>query len=97
MREKLTHLTAEFTYDFSSAYSKAIMKNQGLSVAEVAQEVRTAVFPTTAATIKRGDDEIDIEAKKNHGCIASPFASYCVHATTRARNILFELCCRPPD
>ena len=56
--------TAEFTFDFSSPYSKAVLKNHDLSVAQVAQEVRMAVYPTTAATIKRGEDEIDIDVQR---------------------------------
>jgi len=59
--------TAEFTFDFSSPYSKAVLKSHGLSVAEVAQEVRMAVYPTKAATIKRGEDEIDIDVQQNWG------------------------------
>ena len=56
--------TAEFTFDFSDSYSKAVLENHHLSVAEVAQEVRMAVFPTKAATIKRGEDEIDIDVQR---------------------------------
>jgi len=59
--------TAEFTFDFSSPYSKAVLKNHNLSVAEVAQEVRMAVYPTEAATIKRGEDEIDINVQRDWG------------------------------
>ncbi|MBN2307086.1 efflux RND transporter permease subunit [Candidatus Peregrinibacteria bacterium] len=59
--------TAEFTFDFSSPYSKAVLKSHNLSVAEVAQEVRMAVYPTKAATIKRGEDEIDIDVQRDWG------------------------------
>lgn len=59
--------TAEFTFDFSSPYSKAVLKNHNLSVAEVAQEVRMAVYPTKAATIKRGEDEIAINVQRDWG------------------------------
>jgi multidrug efflux pump subunit AcrB len=59
--------TAEFTFDFSSPYSKAVLKNSNLSVVEVTQEVRMAVFPTEAATIKRGEDEIDINVQRDWG------------------------------
>lgn len=55
--------TAEFTFDFSSPYSKAVLNNQGLSVADVSSEVRMAVFPTKVASIKRGDEEIDIDVQ----------------------------------
>ncbi len=57
--------TAEFTFDFSAPYAKALLEQFNLSVAEVIQEVRTAVFPTTAATIKRADDEIDIDVQQD--------------------------------
>jgi len=59
--------TAEFTFDFSSAYAKSLLKTYSLSVAEVIQEVRTAVFPTTAATIKRGDEEVEINIQRDWG------------------------------
>jgi HAE1 family hydrophobic/amphiphilic exporter-1 len=59
--------TAEFTFDFSSSYTKSLLRNYNLSVVEVTQEVRTAVFPTTAAAIKRGDEEIDINIQKDWG------------------------------
>ncbi len=59
--------TAEFTFDFGQPHQKALLKNYNLSVAEVASEVRMAVYPTTAATIKRGDEEIDINLQLNWG------------------------------
>ena len=59
--------TAEFTFDFSSSYTKSLLRNYNLSVVEVTQEVRTAVFPTTAAVIKRGDEEIDIDIQRDWG------------------------------
>ncbi len=59
--------TAEFTFDFADTYTKGTLKNQGLSVLEVAQEVRMAVFPTTAATLKRGDEEVDVNIQRDWG------------------------------
>jgi len=56
--------TAEFTFDFSNAYSKAILRNHNLTVADVSQEVRMAVFPSKVATIKRGEEEIDIDIQR---------------------------------
>lgn len=56
--------TAEFTFDFSSPYSKAVLKSHNLTVSEVSQEVRMSVFPTRVATIKRGDEEIDIDIQR---------------------------------
>ena len=56
--------TAEFTFDFSTPYSKAVLRNHGLTVADVSQEVRMAVFPTKVATIKRGDEEIEIDVQR---------------------------------
>jgi len=56
--------TAEFTFDFNKPYQKAILKNYGLNVFDVAQEVRMAVYPTKSASIKRGDEEIDIDIQK---------------------------------
>jgi len=56
--------TAEFTFDFSTPYSKAVLRNHGLTVVEVSKEVRMAVFPTTVATIKRGEEEIDIDIQR---------------------------------
>ena len=67
VNDDITTSTAEFTFDFSSPYSKAVLKNHNLSVAEVAQEVRMAVYPTEAATIKRGDEEIDIDVQRDWG------------------------------
>ncbi len=52
--------TAEFTFDFSDPYAKAMLKSNGLSVADVIQEVRMAVFPTKVVTIKRGDEEVTV-------------------------------------
>jgi multidrug efflux pump subunit AcrB len=57
--------TAEFTFDFSSPSQKALLQSYGLTVADVAGEMRTAVFSMTAATIKRGDEEIDIDVQRN--------------------------------
>ncbi len=59
--------TAEFTFDFSSPYAKAVLRNHDLTVADVAQEVRMAVFPTTATTIKRGEEEIDVDIQRQWG------------------------------
>lgn len=56
--------TAEFTFDFSDAVTKARLKSYGLSVAEVTQEVRMAVFPSKVVTIKRGDEEIKVNIQK---------------------------------
>lgn len=57
--------TAEFTFDFSEPYTKALLKTYGLSVAEVAQEVRMAVFPTKVMTIKRGEEEVTVNLQKD--------------------------------
>ncbi|MBN2087413.1 efflux RND transporter permease subunit [Candidatus Peregrinibacteria bacterium] len=57
--------TAEFTFDFSDSYKKAVLSNYGLNVMDVSQEVRMAVYPTKAATIKRGDEEIDIDVQRD--------------------------------
>ncbi|MDH5597344.1 MAG: efflux RND transporter permease subunit, partial [Candidatus Peregrinibacteria bacterium] len=59
--------TAEFTFDFTSPYVKTVLKNQGLSVMDVAQEVRMAVYPSKVASIKRGDEEIDIDIQRDWG------------------------------
>ncbi|MBU0577747.1 efflux RND transporter permease subunit [Patescibacteria group bacterium] len=59
--------TAEFTFDFSDPYQKALLKNYGLSVMEVAQEARMAVYPTKVATIKRDDEEINVNIQQNWG------------------------------
>ena len=59
--------TAEFTFDFSSPEIKALLKSYNLSVADVAQEVRMAVYPTKIATIKRGEDEIAVNVQNDWG------------------------------
>ncbi len=59
--------TAEFNFDFSNAYTKALLKENNLTVADLAQELRMSVYPTTVSTIKRGEDEIDIDIQKNWG------------------------------
>lgn len=59
--------TAEFTFDFSSPETKALLKSYNLSVADVAQEVRMAVYPTKIATIKRGEDEIAVNVQNDWG------------------------------
>ena len=63
--DDMTTGTAEFTFDFGGNYQKSLLKNYGLSVSDVAQEVRMAVYPTKIATIKRGEDEIDINIQKD--------------------------------
>jgi multidrug efflux pump len=55
--------TAEFTFDFTGNLNKAILKNQGLTVADVAGEVRMAVFPTKVVTLKKGEDEVDVNVQ----------------------------------
>lgn len=67
VRDDLDTGTAEFTFDFTDPTRKALLRNYGLTPTEVAQEVRTAVFPTTIATIKRGDEEIDIDLQREWG------------------------------
>ncbi len=59
--------SAEFTFDFTPYYEKTILAQQGLTVADVAQEVRMAVFPSTAVTIKRDDEEIDVDVQRDWG------------------------------
>ena len=65
--DNMTTGTAEFTFDFNDPYQKTVLKNHNLSVLDVAQEVRMAVYPTKAASIKRGDEEIDIDIQKEWG------------------------------
>ena len=59
--------TAEFTFNFKDPHQKALLKNYDLTVADIAQEVRMAAYPTKVATIKRGEEEININIQKNWG------------------------------
>lgn len=70
--DDITTGTAEFTFGFNKPYQKALLKNYGLSVLDVAQETRMAVYPTKAATIKRGEDELDINIQKDWGDYRPP-------------------------
>lgn len=67
IRDDLDTGTAEFTFDFTDPSRKALLRNYGLTPSDVAQEVRTAVFPTTVTTIKRGDEEVDIDLQRDWG------------------------------
>ncbi|MBU0727426.1 efflux RND transporter permease subunit, partial [Patescibacteria group bacterium] len=65
--DDMTTGTAEFTFSFNDDYHKAILKNYGLSVFDVAQEARMAVYPTKVATVKRNDEELAIDIQKEWG------------------------------
>jgi len=56
--------TAEFTFNFQSDYSKAFLKNHNLTIRDVGQEVRMAVYPTKIISLKREDEELDIDIQR---------------------------------
>lgn len=62
--DNLFSSTAEFAFDFTNSYTKAVLKSQGLSVLDVAQEVRMAVFPTKVISLKQGEDDIDVNIQQ---------------------------------
>ncbi len=67
VKDNLEDGTAEFTFDFSQPYQKALLRQQGLTAADVAQEVRMAVYPTTSITLKRGEEEVDVNLQREWG------------------------------
>jgi len=67
VKDDMSTGTAEFTFNFNGTYEKSLLKNYGLSVTDVAQEARMAVYPSKVASIKRGDEEIDINVQNDWG------------------------------